>query len=152
MRYVGLNATIGEITGVLSAQPYLDRLAEIAPLLPGGARAFATDPERYDFYGKRCVKDLKLQGSHRDGTTIELFLRHNCWKHDDDLTITYTGVTDCSTVPANWDRRREPRLDEIQAHESGCTHELACWQGTLTITCGDLAATWIETDCPDLPR
>ncbi|MFD3333820.1 hypothetical protein ACFWV1_14400 [Streptomyces sp. NPDC058700] len=38
-------------------------------------------------------------------------------------------------------------LDEILPHRNGCRHEVACWDGTLTIVCRDLRATWIETIC-----
>ncbi|MGQ4731519.1 hypothetical protein ACUN3E_28080 [Streptomyces sp. Ju416(a)] len=38
-------------------------------------------------------------------------------------------------------------LDEILPHRDGCSHEIACWDGTLTLVCRDLQATWIETTC-----
>ncbi|UUS35054.1 MULTISPECIES: hypothetical protein [Streptomyces] len=38
-------------------------------------------------------------------------------------------------------------LDEILQHRDGCSHEIACWDGTLTIVCHDLQATWTETTC-----
>ncbi|TCM51427.1 hypothetical protein EV648_101263 [Kribbella sp. VKM Ac-2568] len=40
---------------------YLRQLPTLATSLPAGARAFATDPEHYNYYGQRCVKDLKPQ-------------------------------------------------------------------------------------------
>ncbi|MHC0434198.1 hypothetical protein ACX6XY_29120 [Streptomyces sp. O3] len=39
-------------------------------------------------------------------------------------------------------------LDEILPHRDGCSHEIACWDGTLTLVCRDLRATWTETICP----
>jgi hypothetical protein len=74
---------------------YLDVLPSLVDALPGGARAFATDPGHYDFHGQRCVKDLKPvrlslgDGNRPDQLTFEL--RHNCWKHEEDLTVIYHG-------------------------------------------------------------
>ncbi|MEV6328702.1 hypothetical protein [Streptomyces sp. NPDC051909] len=38
-------------------------------------------------------------------------------------------------------------LDEILPYGDGCSHEIACWEGTLIIVCGDLQATWTEIVC-----
>jgi hypothetical protein len=38
-------------------------------------------------------------------------------------------------------------LDEILPHGDGCSHEIACWEGTLTIFCRDLQVVWTETVC-----
>jgi hypothetical protein len=43
----------------LDATGYMDAISAIADQLPPGARAFATDRQQYDFFGRRCVKDLK---------------------------------------------------------------------------------------------
>ncbi|WP_280445469.1 hypothetical protein [Nocardia brasiliensis] len=154
MRYVDLNATVGELTGVLSPAPYLRRLPELAVELPTGARAFATDPEHYDFYGKRCVKDLKFLEIRGTDTGLELRLRHNCWKHDEDLTIRYTAPTHRVVTLGDPGRTgfHELILDEILPHPDGCTHELVFHTGTIMVTCADLAADWTAADCPDLPQ
>ena len=54
MRYIIID------DGYLSPLDYLAALPELAPKLPPGARAFATDPQHYDFSSRRCVKDLTL--------------------------------------------------------------------------------------------
>ena len=54
MRHIDLNARIGDITGVLDPTPYLQQLTRLGTSLPPGARAFATDPGHYDFYGRDC--------------------------------------------------------------------------------------------------
>ncbi len=98
MKYVDLNATIGGVDGVIDPTRYLDHIPSFAADLPGGARAFATDPHHYDFHSRRCVKDLALEGvelgdvSVLGETAIELRFRHNCWKQEEDLTLRYVGV------------------------------------------------------------
>ena len=82
---------------------YLEQLPTLAPSLPGGARAFATDPEHYNYAGNRCVKDLKPQrltsGQTNGSSWLVLELKHNCWKHEDDLTIRYIGVQGLTMTP-----------------------------------------------------
>jgi hypothetical protein len=161
MRYVNLNATVGKLAGVISPADYLDHLASFVEALPPGARSFATDPDHYDFYAKRCVKDLRLDLVHfgdptvDDGAEIELRLRHNCWKHEEDLVIRYTGVSDFEVdAPGgpDWTNLQSVILDEILPTERGCTHEIAFRPGTLTVTCRDLTASWVEAECPDSPQ
>jgi hypothetical protein len=136
---------------------YLDRLSELAPLLPPGARAFATDPDHYDFVGERCVKDLTIEtlrfGADEDGPVFEVHFRHNCWKHEEDLRIAYRGL-----VALSLDNDPEQKwagqtvvLDEVLPHERGCSHEIACHGGTLTVVCEDLFAVWVPADCPQAP-
>ncbi|MER7581915.1 hypothetical protein [Kitasatospora sp. NPDC097691] len=158
MRYVDVNATMGGLTGVISPTDYLEQLPSFAEALPAGARAFATDGEHYDFYGKRCVKDLTLElvrfGDPGAGENdeVELRFRHNCWKHEEDLIIRYTGVSAFEVdAPAGpeWTNLGTVILDEILPHDRGCTHEVAFRPGTLTVTCRDLTATWVDTRCPD---
>jgi hypothetical protein len=154
MKYVSLNDTIGDIGGVINPNVYLQKLPSFASGLPAGARQFATDPEHYEFHSKRCVKDLKLDQLRfgDDGTWLEILFRHNCWKHEDDLTIRYEKVASVTTdlalssPPA---AQRDVVLDEILPHESGCSHEIACWGGTVRITAQDLTATWAQARCPE---
>ncbi|MGA5816774.1 hypothetical protein ACPC54_02750 [Kitasatospora sp. NPDC094028] len=167
MKYVELDARIGESTGVISPRRYLAELPRLAADLPPGAAAFATDPGHYDFAGQRCVKDLTLSGFHpgRDGTdtatgtgvgTLELRFRHNCWKHEEDLVIRYRAVTgiefDGLGEPSSWEDLGPVILDEILPHDQGCTHELAFRPGRLTVTSADLTAGWVASDCPDARR
>ncbi|MFC6879475.1 MULTISPECIES: hypothetical protein [Actinomadura] len=154
MKHVDLNATINGLTGITDPTPYLDLLPDLAIALPVGARAFATNVDHYDFVGKRCVKDLQL--TRIDGPAegeLTLFFRHNCWKHEEDLLIRYEGITNFAVEELADDETLPGPviLDEILPHPNGCTHEFAFRPGTLNITCRDLHASWLETDCPDKP-
>ncbi|MEV5550633.1 hypothetical protein AB0L35_31605 [Streptomyces sp. NPDC052309] len=96
------------------------------------------------------MKDLTLQAVRGAGSgEVEVEFRHNCWKHDQDLVIRYTGVSCFVTEPAEAAETDLGTviLDEILPHGDGCSHEIACWDGTLTIVCRDLRATWTETGC-----
>ncbi|MEY9992763.1 hypothetical protein ABIE67_004795 [Streptomyces sp. V4I8] len=136
---------------------YLARLSELAEQLPPGARAFATDPGHYDFSGRRCVKDLTPHEVRRAYDVIELRLRHNCWKHDEDLVVRYRGVSHFQAgavdVMAAGDggvsALGEVILDEVLPHAHGCTHEIACRPGTLVVVCRDFVASWVAADCPE---
>jgi hypothetical protein len=149
-------AAIGD-GNFLDPRAYLDLLPTLAGALPPGARAFATDPDHYDFSGKRCVKDLKpdtlLRGKTSGEDWLQLGFRHNCWKHDDDLTIRYTGVTSLSLDPAraDWTSFSAVTLDEILPHKHGCSHQIGFLSGSLTVVSQDLIATWTEADCSDKP-
>ncbi|MFJ9865356.1 hypothetical protein [Streptomyces sp. NPDC101165] len=155
MRYVELTDDEDGYPGFIDPRPYLDRLPALAAALPPGARAFATDPGHYDFGGKRCVKDLRPERVRRTGDgDVEIRFRHNCFQHDEDLLVRYTGVSrfqsDVLGVcdPASLG---DVILDEILPHPGGCTHELACRPGTLVVACRDLEAEWVPADCPDVP-
>jgi hypothetical protein len=138
---------------------YLERLPDFVEDLPAGARAYASDPDHYDFVGKRCVKDLKLQRIHfeeLDGELgITLALQHNCWKHDEDLTIRYTGVHRFTVdLPDQGPRtlwQHGVILDEVLPDGAGCSHEIACLSGSVIVVCRDLMATWTDADCQDKP-
>lgn len=136
----------------LDPRPYLEVLPELAPRLPRGACAFATDPDHYDFAGGRCVKDLSLERATfiEDGDCMELGFRHNCWKHEEDLTIRYRGITRYeSTVSAGRGAWSVLVLDEVLPHPDGCRHEIALMSGFIILTCKDLTAAWTEATCPD---
>ncbi|MGD1224940.1 hypothetical protein AB9Q10_41710 [Streptomyces krungchingensis] len=154
MEYVNLNARVGDLTGVLDPAGYLEYLPSISGGLPPGARAFATDSHHYDFVSRRCVKDLAVQALRGAGDEeMEVEFRHNCWKHDQDLVIRYTGVSSFVVDPVDtaWTDLGTVILDEVLPHRDGCSHEIAFWEGTLTIVCRDLQATWTETDCSSTP-
>ncbi|MFI0259548.1 hypothetical protein ACH4OW_10990 [Streptomyces sp. NPDC017056] len=157
MKYINLDAQVGNLSGVLSPARYLEQLPSLSEDLPAGARRFATAPDHYDFTGKRCVKDLELQhvrGVGADDRQVEMQFRHNCWKHDEDLVIHYTGVSSFDagssegTEDDGWAGLGTVILDEILPHQNGCSHEIAFWNGSLTVVCRDLTATWTKTDCP----
>ncbi|WP_328787554.1 MULTISPECIES: hypothetical protein [unclassified Streptomyces] len=154
MEYINLDARVGNLSGVLDPALYLERLPSLAGDLPAGARDFATAPGHYDFSSKRCVKDLELQHIRGVGAAdqqLEVRFRHNCWKHDEDLVIRYTGVSGFHTGSAEDDDGANLGtviLDEVLPHQNGCSHEIAFWNGSLAVVCRDLVATWTETDCP----
>ncbi|WP_198284931.1 hypothetical protein [Saccharomonospora cyanea] len=140
----------------LDPAAYLALLPTLAGALPSGARAFATDPDHYDFFGRRCVKDLEpatLQRGEADGESwLRLGFRHNCWKHEEDLSIRYVGVSSLSLDPvdtSDWTSFRAVTLDEILPHEHGCSHEIGFLGGSLTVVGRDLTATWTEAECPN---
>ncbi|WP_051859329.1 hypothetical protein [Streptomyces xanthophaeus] len=90
MEYINLNGQIGDLSGVLDPRRYLEHLPSLADDLPAGARGFAAARDHYDFSSKRCVKDLEIQhvrGADADDQQMEIHFRHNCRKHDEDLTI-----------------------------------------------------------------
>jgi hypothetical protein len=140
----------------MDSTSYLERLPRLVELLPPGSGAFATDAEHYDFCSKRFIKNLKperLISGETDGLRwAELQLRHNCWRHDEDLTIRYHGVRSLTLDPASDDLDvtglREVFLDEVLPYDHGCSHEIACLGGSVVVVCQDLTATWVEADCP----
>ncbi|MFF8191529.1 hypothetical protein ACF05L_11880 [Streptomyces bobili] len=160
MKYVELDGRVGDLTGVLDPGPYLERLPVLGGWLPPGARAFATDPDHYDFSGRRCVKDLLPRAGRRIGREdLEIRFGHNCWKHDEDLVVRYSGVSrfqagvldvraldDLGEVVL--DDLGEVILDELLPLPDGCAHELACRSGSLLVGCRDLEAEWVAADCP----
>ncbi|WP_336157956.1 hypothetical protein [Amycolatopsis sp. VC5-11] len=151
MKHVRVEAT--ETGNYLDPQAYLRLLPALSAELPPGARAFAADPDHYDFPGKRCVKDLVLDTLLR-GTTdgedwLQLGFRHNCWKHDEDLNIRYLGLRTLTHDPADWTGFGSVTLDEILPHDHGCSHEIGFLAGSLTVVSRDLTASWTEADCPD---
>ncbi|MFE7385844.1 hypothetical protein ACFU9F_36440 [Streptomyces zhihengii] len=151
MEYVIVDAQVGDVSGVLDPSRYLSCLSSISGDLPPGARAFATDTDHYDFHSRRCVKDLTLRAVRgAGGEQAEVEFEHSCWKHDEDLLIRYDGVSSFTVDPVDKGRRLDfgtVLLDELLPHGDGCSHEIACWEGTVTIVCRDLQATWTDTDC-----
>jgi len=159
VKYVRIPTPAAGQDMAIDANTYLESLPQLAPSLPAGARAFATDLGHYDFFGPRCVKDLKFGDLTFDNaeeeTIVVITFRHNCWKHEEDLTVRYTGVHDVSAnvdMRSHW-RRMQPEviLDEILPHPHGCSHEIAMHGGSIFITCRDLTADWADADCPDKP-
>ncbi|MEV1290083.1 hypothetical protein [Micromonospora sp. NPDC049679] len=155
MRYASVERTRDGIA--VDPEAYFRRLPSFADSLPEGARKFATDPGHYDFFGRRCVKDLKPArltiGETGGSRWVELKLRHNCWKHKEDLTIRYSGVQSLTIEPADDGLKvaqlGDVMLDEVLPHEVGCQHEIVCLSGSLTVASRDLTATWLDADCPE---
>lgn len=145
MRHVKVTAT--GTGNFLDPGPYQDLLPTLVHALPPGARTFAADPDHYDFAGRRCVKDLTLDTVLRGDGWLHLGFRHNCWKHDEDLSIRYVDV-DTVALP-DWTGFGAVTLDEVLPHPHGCSHEIGFLGGTLTIVSSDLVATWTAADCSE---
>ncbi|MFC7744567.1 hypothetical protein ACFQXA_31885 [Nocardiopsis composta] len=60
MKYVQAGKDEGRGTYLFDPRPYLDRLPDLLPELPEGARSYASRAGHYDFYAPDCVKDLLL--------------------------------------------------------------------------------------------
>ncbi|MFG2482899.1 hypothetical protein ACGFSI_09070 [Streptomyces virginiae] len=133
---------------------YLAALPEVAPALPPGARAFATDPEHYDFSAARCVKDLRPLALPPADAAPERFEIRFAWSggQEEVLAIRYSGVsgveiTDDDGGDVELSDHNSVRLDEVLPHEAGCSHELRLTSATVRILCADLVAEW--TSDPD---
>ncbi|MCK2240275.1 MULTISPECIES: hypothetical protein [unclassified Crossiella] len=144
MKYV--TVPVGNTRAMIDPEAYLAVLPTLAADLPPGARAFATDPDHYDFHGKRCVKDLKPTEPRTEGDQLVLELRHNCWKHDADLVLRYTGVTEYTVDPPGT-LPKDLMLDELLPDEHGVRHEFGCVTGTIVVVAADVTAAWVPTDC-----
>ncbi|WP_439379327.1 hypothetical protein [Amycolatopsis lexingtonensis] len=158
MRYVRVTRAEGaETANFLDPQPYLRELPGL--VLPVGARAFAADPEHYDFYSAKCVKDLRMgQLAVREAgyakLAVELTLLPNEFKHFSGLVIRYDDVTNIDldasrSGPSGRVWPASPRLGDLQLDEvlpsaGGCSHEIKFTGGTIVIECADLTAEWLS--------
>lgn len=149
MRYVSVE------DGVLSAQAYLAALPELAAELPPGARAFATDPAHYDFYSRRCVKDLTLGPIRHEieyeAVDVEIRLAPSGLKHDEWLVLRYSDVSNLALdvappSPEGGTRFESLALDEVLPHPDGCSHEMAFWDSSVRVVCRDLKAEWVTQE------
>jgi len=162
MRYVSVTQAEGRPpANVLDPEPYLRELPVLQLQLPAGARAFATDPDHYNFVSPRCVKDLRvghilIQEVGHGKLAVELALMPNQFKHLSGLVVRYIGVAgidiEANESAANaqvWPdtpRLGDVQLDEILPIAGGCTHEMKMTGGTVMITCEDLHAEWGPID------
>lgn len=156
MRFVKIERTQDGFS--LDPSAYLAFLNEHAGSLPSGAAAFACDPQHYDFYGTRCVKDLRLASmSIVDGhgvLSMELSFAPNTFKHDSGLKIRYLNLLNVSVdaspsvkLKESWPETRrlgDVQLDEVLAHEEGCSHEIRMTGGTILVVSADFVAEWQE--------
>src|SRR5882757_8281322 len=139
-----------EVEDVIDPGEYLGRLPGLQDRLPPGAWAFASDPGHYNFYSKRCVKDLtvgrislwpegEFQREADPEVGLEVVFEPNQWKHDQGLRISYSGVQHIEMrlspgMPLGVNRMGQVILDEILPAEGGSfTHEIALHGSTLFI-------------------
>lgn len=137
------------VTDMFDPRAYLAVLPELLAALPPGAAAFAADPDHYDFYGLRCVKDLAVGEVLHDerAATARIRFTGNPWKHDEDLIVRYSGVTSFDVTGIG-----TVTLDEIlPAPEGGCRHEIGGHDGDIVVVCADLTASWERVPRPDDP-
>jgi hypothetical protein len=147
--------------GLIDPREYLRQLPQLVDALPPGAAAFATNPGHYDLAGPRCVKDLKLDEYvwRRAERIVRIRFAANPWKHDEDLVIEYTGVSDVrftlhgdatpsESIP---DWVGSVVLDELLPAPGGCVHEVAMHAGSLLVSCADLVARWQRAARPGEP-
>ncbi|GLY52450.1 hypothetical protein [Lentzea sp. NBRC 102530] len=163
MKFIRVDAVVedGRPKGyLLDPDAYLAELPAFAAALPEGARRFAEDPDHYDFFGPRCVKDLKLDRvvltDREDAVSLEVLFAPNRFKHDRALSIRYADVTefavDVSAAPRSrnvWPETRrlgDLQLDEVLPRENGCGHEIRMTGGTITVVAADLVAEWVDVD------
>lgn len=134
---------------MLDARRYLEALPEFESLLPEGARRFATDPDRYDFYSTRCVKDLALDQQALDvGSEVcRIVFAPNARKHEEGLEVTYVDVRSIEVLmkpsPGFNPMRFHLLLDEILPTDGGVRHEYGLRGGTVVVHAADLEAKWV---------
>jgi|GEM_PF-1243200 len=125
---------------------YLAALKTLAPQLPPGARAHAEDPEHYNFYGLRCVKDLEF-GSFllTGGGRNRLRLLPNIFKHDEGLDMDYEEVRQIAVEPSSADGLLgSVLLNELRPDGDGVCHEVRLTGGTIRIVARDVTAHWLS--------
>lgn len=129
------------------ASRYRDVLPTFAGQLPPGARAWATDPDHYDFRSMRCVKDLGL-ATFSTSPSLTLLLSPNPWKHDQALEVRYESTLSFTFEAGQAAEATVPtvQLDEVLPHQHGCQHEVAFHGGRLVVVAADLTATWVATE------
>jgi hypothetical protein len=136
--------------------PYLEWLGEHADELPPGARAFALDPEHYDFSHewspRSATFDRMSTRSTDDGVEVTLVLA--AWGGaPPEFVLQYDGVT---RVESDGDHHGLPRsrllVDELLPHTDGVSHELEFTGGTITVVARDLTAGWRGKAGPESPR
>ncbi|WP_239647896.1 hypothetical protein [Nocardiopsis ganjiahuensis] len=139
----------------LDPNPYLSILPEISADLPPGAREYATSPDHYDFYGRRCVKDLELEGvnlSPAEGGALNISVRFkgNAFKHDSGMVVEYCSVSKFEVESTeDFSRGEYPpsglgsvKLDEVLPDSGGCSHEIVFTGGSILVKSKDLSCRW----------
>ncbi len=154
MRYASVQfSDDGTMTDV---RPYLEWLDAHADELPPGARAFALDPEHYDFSHEWCPRSASFDRMSTrytdDGVVVTLVLA--AWGGaPPEFVLRYEGV---SHVELDGDHGGFPRsgllIDELLPHADGVSHELVLGGGTITVVARDLTAGWRGKAGPESPR
>lgn len=155
VRYVKVESTGGG--SLTDPQDYLKWLAQHAEELPHGARAFATQPEHYDFSHQWCPRSASVDRMSTrftdDGIVVTLVLAAYGGAPP-EFVLRYEGVT---SVESDGDHGGRPRsnllVDEsLPDGEGGVRHDLAFTGGTITVVARDLTAGWSGPGAPEDPR
>jgi hypothetical protein len=133
---------------MLDANAYLEQIPGMRQALPPGAWDFVSAEGHYNMGSSTCVKDLELTAidvpARKDGV-LTLEFAPNQWKHESGLLIRYTEVSHLAIEyhrSIDWMNHDTVLLDEILPHDTGCHHEIALTDSTITIHSKDLHATW----------
>jgi hypothetical protein len=131
----------------LDPTAYQAILPSLARSLPPGARAFALDPQHYDFGSDRGVHDLWFRSLTLDdpGGSASLSFGAGRVNPVDVLSLVYSGLVSVAV-----DRERDPGigwlgsllLDELRPSPEGFVHEFAMTGGSLLIVARDVEAAW----------
>jgi hypothetical protein len=135
---------------MLDPRRYLEVLPGLLQDMPEGARRFAADPDHYDFYSLRCVKDLALvrQDFAASSVACTIEFAPNSFKHEMGLSVSYVDVSsfeirmDDSTDLMSF----HVLLDEILPEGGGIRHEYGLRGVTIVVCAADLEATWVHTE------
>ncbi len=154
MRYVTVQSSNGGT--MTDIRPYLEWLGAHADELPPGARAFALDPEHYDFSHTWCPRSASFDTMSVQFTDdgVEVILVLAAWGGaPPEFVLRYRGV---SHVESDGDHGGYPRsgllVDELLPHPDGVIHELEFTGGTITVVARDLTAGWRGEAGPESPR
>lgn len=143
---------------LVDPRPYIEILPSLRDSLPAGAYRFVTDPEHYDFFSERSIKDLKIERLELVDSLavlrVTLDLAYNKLPNVPRLSINYSDVSSLSIevkpgfqIRPDWihvgiKRMGDILTDEIHPDAEGCRHVIEMIHGTICITCGDLDALW----------
>jgi hypothetical protein len=143
---------------LVDPRAYVEMLPGMNGSLPVGAYSFVSDPEHYNFFSERSIKDLKVErlqvvdGFAKLGVVLDL--TYNRLPNVPRLSIQYRDVSNLSIdvrskfqVRADWVNEGIKRMgdiltDEIHPDPHGCIHVIELIHGEISVTCADLEAVW----------
>jgi hypothetical protein len=153
MQHVKLGETADGYS--LDVRPYLGWLAGHAAALPPGARAYALDPEHYDFTARWCPRGAVWESAtlrpDERGTSATVVLR-GTGDPSPRFVLTYQGVSSFTTSADEAGTSPDELLvDELVPVPQGVRHELCLRGGTLVVVARDMVAGWRSGRADDRP-
>lgn len=133
-------------------RPYLEWLDAHADELPPGARAFALDPEHYNFTHQWCPRSAsfdQLATRFTDDGIVGTLVLAGYGGAPPEFVLRYDGV---SHLQLDGDQVGGLLVDELLPHAAGVSHELVFFGGTITVVARDLTAGWRGEAGPQSPR